>query len=102
MLSYINFELSTQKQNEYKAQALEMAGQDARTKAQAIASGLDKRLGKLVSVSTSDFSYQPWNIYSARADYSSGDVAEAKLAATNIQPGSQEVNARINVVYKII
>ncbi len=37
-ISYINFELTLAKQNEYKAQALTAATQDARTKAEAIAS----------------------------------------------------------------
>ncbi len=102
MLSYINFELSTKKQNEYKAQALRLAGEDASTKANAIAEGLGMRVGSLVSVSTSDFYYQPWNLYSASADMGSGANAEAaKIATTNIVPGSQEVTANIRVVYKL-
>lgn len=102
MLSYINFELSTEKQNEYKAQALKMAGEDAKTKAEAIAEGLDMKVGGIVSVSTSDFYYQPWNVYTARSSYSgASDVAEAKLATTSIQPGTQEVSANIRVVYKL-
>ncbi len=102
MLSYINFELSTAKQNEYKAVALKMAGEDARMKADAIAEGLGMEVGSLVSVSTTDFYYQPWNTYSAKGgETMSSDVAEAKLAATNIQPGNQEVTANIRVVYKL-
>lgn len=102
MLNYINSELSTQKQNEYKAQALREAGEDARTKAQAIADGLGMRVGSLVSVSTSDFYYQPWNIYSARGGVMmASDVAEAKVATTNIVPGTQDVTAQISVVYKL-
>ncbi len=103
LLSYINFELTPAKQSEYKAQALKLAGEDARTQASAIAEGVEKELGKLVSVSTSDFYYQPWNLYSARAEAGTSDmdVSEAKLAVSNIVPGSQEVTARITVVYKI-
>ncbi|VVB79084.1 Uncharacterised protein [uncultured archaeon] len=103
MLNYINFELSTQKQNEYKAQALKEAGADARIKAQAIAEGLGMKVGSLVSVSTSNFYYQPWNIYSARGgvEMMATDVADAKVATTNIVPGTQEVTANINVVYKL-
>ena len=103
MLNYINFELSTQKQNEYKALALKEAGEDARIKAQAIADGLGMKVGSLVSVSTSNYYYQPWNIYSARGgiEMMASDVAEAKVAATNIVPGSQEVTANINVIYKL-
>jgi len=101
MLGWINFELSTKLQNEYKAQALKEAGQDAKTKAESVAEGLGKRLGSLVSVSTSDFNYQPWNLYTAKTGGMMEDAAEARVAVTNIQPGTQEVSARISTVYKI-
>jgi len=103
LLSYINFELSDDKQNEYKALALKQAGEDARTKALAIADGLGLKVSsKPVSVTTSDYRYTPWNAYS-----SSGGVArdmmvsEAKLAVSNIVPGEQEVYGNIQVTYKI-
>jgi len=102
LLQYINFELSTEKQNEYKAQALTEASQDAKTKAEAIASGLGKRVGRLVSVSTSNYDYRPWNIYTANAGGMAMDVAEAKVATNNIQPGSQEVSGYVSAVYKIV
>lgn len=97
-ISYINFELSLEKQNEYKAQALEQATQDARTKAEAIASGLGKSLGRIVSVSDSSFDYYPWRMYDM---VGSSNAAEAKQAVTSIQPGNQEINAQVSVVYKI-
>jgi len=98
-LNYINFELSTEKQNELKAQALELAAQDARTRAEAVAQGLNKKIGKVVSVSASDFNYYPWNLYSS--DSSRGGIAEAKSVTTNIQPSSQDVSASVSVVYEI-
>lgn len=102
LLSYINFELTPAKQSEYKAEALRLAGEDAKLQATAMAEGVGKNLGRLVSVSTSDFYYQPWNIYSSRSgDMAAYDVAEAKLAVTNIVPGSQDVSARVTVAYKI-
>jgi uncharacterized protein YggE len=97
-ISYINFELSMEKQNQYKAEALEAATLDAKTKAEAIASGLGKSLGRIVSVSTSDFGYSPWNIYYG-AEMAS--AADAKLATTSIQPGQQTVTARVSVLYRI-
>lgn len=103
LLSYINFELSDSKQNEYKAQALKQAGTDARTKAMAIAEGLGMKVGsKPVSVTTSDFRYSPWNVYSNGGMM--GDVAyaqEAKAAVTNIVPGDQTVYGNIQVTYKL-
>jgi uncharacterized protein YggE len=98
LISYINFELSLEKQNEYKAIALKQATEDARVKATAIASGLGKKLGGIYSVSSSDFNYYPWRMYDA---VSAGNVAEAKAATTSIQPGEQDVNAQVTVSYKI-
>jgi uncharacterized protein YggE len=101
LLQWINFELSSVKQNEYKAQALKEAGQDAKTKATAIAEGLDKRLGDIVSISTSDWGYQPWNLYTANAGGMREDAVMAKQATTSIQPGTQEVSGYVSVVYEL-
>lgn len=99
-INYINFELSQEKQSEYKAQALKLASQDATRKAEAIASGLDKRLGRLVSVQADEFQYNPWPIYAARGDAFEGAVM-IKEAVTDIKPSDKEVNARVVVMYKI-
>lgn len=99
MIDYINFELSTAKQNEYKAEALKQASQDAKTKAEAMVSGLGKQLGKLVSVSDMSFDYYPWPIY--RAMEMGGSAAEAKEAMTNITPSEKEISAQVSVVYQI-
>jgi uncharacterized protein YggE len=101
LLSYINFELSNDKQNEYKTQALREAGQDAQAKAEAIAEGVDKRLGSLVSISTTNWGYSPWNVYSASYGGMAEDAIMAKTATTNVQPGTQEVTANIDVTYKL-
>lgn len=100
LISYINFELSQAKQNELKAEALRLATQDARTKAESMASGLGKRLGGVISVSDSSFDYYPWPIY--RNDLMVVGASEAKSAVTNIQPGLQEVNAQVSVTYRLI
>lgn len=99
LVSYINFELSQEKQNEYKAEALKAATEDARAKAEGIASGLGQTVGKVVSVSTSDFGYYPWRAYGEVASVSG--VEDAKQAFTNIQPGEQEVSGSVSVVFKI-
>ena len=100
LVSYINFELSLEKQNQYKAQALEQATQDARIKAEGIARGLNKKLGSLVSVSDSSFDYSPWPIYTNSMAVEG--ASEAKAAATSIQPGEETISGRVSVVYKII
>lgn len=101
-ISYINFELSQEKQNEYKVKALRQATEDARIKAESIAEGLEKKLGRIVSVSNSDFRYYPWLLYDTKSVSSGENVAEsAKQATTNIQPGEQDINAQVSVVYKL-
>ena len=100
MISYINFELSTEKENYYKAIAFENAAEDARIKAESIASGLNKEVGSLVSVSAQEFGYRPWPLYASAGAES--DVAQAKAAVTNIQPGEKEVTGQVNAVFKIV
>jgi len=98
-IGYINFELSQELQNEYKAEAIKLATEDATIKAEALAEGSGNRLGKLVSISSSDFGYYPWTVFSG-----SGGVAEAdaaREAATDIVPGNQEVTATVSAVFRI-
>lgn len=99
-ISHINFELSQALQNQYKAEALELASQDAKVKAEAVASGFSKKVGRLVSVQVSDFGYYPWNIYAA-SDSGAESAALAKDATANITPGDQEVTARVTATYKL-
>ncbi len=102
-LSYINFELSPGLQNEYKAQATLLASQDAKGKAENIAIGLGQRLGRIVSVSESNFGYYPWRAYSGVIDKVMEEdmILEAKSVATNIQPGEQDISSSVSVVYKL-
>ena len=100
-VSYINFELTQETQSTLKAQALEAAAKDARTKAQALARGLDKNLGSLVSASDS-FTYSPWLAYEARGDASvSASSEEIQQATTSINPNDRKISASVTAVYKI-
>ncbi len=98
--SHINFEISQELENDYKAQALLLATKDAKSKAEAVAEGLDKDLGKLVSISTNDFYYQPWRAY----DNVLGMEVKAEAiesSMTEIIPNTRQVTARVSVVYKL-
>mgnify|MGYP001561245822 CR=1 FL=1 len=97
-ISYINFELSQELQNKYKSEALKLAAEDAKIKASSIAEGLGKKVGSLVSVSTSDFNYYPWRLYETSGVASAED---AKAATTNINPGEQEISASVTAIFKI-
>ncbi len=101
LVNYINFELSDEKQSEYKVRALTEAGKDAKAKAEATAAGVGKSLGRLVSVQSQEFNYQPWNLYDKAVADSSGGGITAERAAMNIQPQDQEVTASITVQYKL-
>ncbi len=95
LISYINYELSTQKMNEYKAQALADASKDAKAKAESIAAGLGRSLGEVVSVSASDYNYYPYPIYRAEAG------ADLKQVSTNLPSAKLDVTATVSVTYKI-
>jgi len=102
-INYINFELSPALQQTAKTQAIKDASDDARTKAEALAAGFNKKLGRLVSVSLDQFNYRPWNIYTS-SDSSGGGVvgaAEAKSAVASITPSNQDVSASVIAVYKL-
>ena len=101
-ISYINFELTPALQQQAKAQAIENASADAEIKAESLAKGFNKKLGRLVSVSLDQFNYNPWPIY-ASSTSSSGVTgnAEAKRVSTDINPSNQEVSAYVTAIYKL-
>ncbi|MEK6879583.1 MAG: SIMPL domain-containing protein, partial [Nanoarchaeota archaeon] len=101
MINYVNFELSNDKQNEYKALAYKQASQDARIKAESIAEGLEMQIDEVVSVSVSQFNYNPWPVYSNRGGLMMAEASDAKVATTNLQPGEQEISGDVSVVYRI-
>lgn len=98
LIDYINYDLSTAKQNQYKATALSAASEDAKTKAEAIASGLGESLGNLVSVSSSEYNYVPYPIYNMVAGSA---PSVAKQAATNLPTQNIDVTGTVSVVYQI-
>ncbi len=100
-INYVSFELSSDKQNEYKKQAMTQAGEDARVKAEGIAEGVGAKLGSIVSISTSDWVYSPWSIYNNRGGLMMAEASAAKDAATNIQPSEQEVSGHVSIVYAL-
>jgi hypothetical protein len=100
-ISYINFELTQKAQNDYKAQALELAAQDAQVKADAVASGFGKEAGKLVSVSVSEFGYYPWNVYSSRGVTSAQDASSIKEETMSIAPSEEEITASVSATFKL-
>lgn len=97
-ISYINYELTDENQKAQKVEAIKLATEDARTKAEALAVGSGSKLGKLVSVSTSDFGYSPWVAY-----YSEGAIAKDDIARveSQITPSEQEISSTVTAVFRI-
>lgn len=102
LVSYINFEISDDKQNELKAEAMTEASKDAKIKAEAIASGQGKNLGRLVSLQNLEYGgYQPYRYFDAVGMAASSANMEAKTVALDIAPNEQEITANVAVVYKL-
>jgi hypothetical protein len=101
LVSNINFELSSAKQNEYKVQALEEASNDAKTKASAIAVGQGKKLGRLVSIESQEFNYYPYRYFEAASVDVAAEGLMAQKAAVNLAPKDLEITALMQVQYKL-
>ena len=100
-LGYINFELSQELENQYKAEAIKLASEDAKIKAEAMVAGQDRTLGKLVSISDSSFNYYPWRAYDYAADVSVAENALMAKSATSVQPSDRKISAQVSVSYRI-
>ena len=97
-MAYINFELSQELENKYKAESIKVAAEDAKIKADSVAEGLDKKIKDLVSVSVNEFGYYPWKAYD---NFAGATSEEMKSATTNIQPSEQDISSSVTAVFKI-
>jgi uncharacterized protein YggE len=100
-ISYINYELTTESQNRYKAEAMKSAATDASVKASAVAQGFNKKVGKLVSTRVSNYDYSPWVAYSGSGMKMEAADDEVQVATSSIQPTEQEIYASVTAVYKL-
>lgn len=101
-ISHLSFELSRELENTHKAQAMQYAAEDARIKAEAVADGFDKKVGKLVSTSVDNgWGYQPWMMYEATASSPMADAMMAKEATTEIQVGEREITASVSATFTL-
>ncbi|MBI4016459.1 MAG: SIMPL domain-containing protein [Candidatus Aenigmarchaeota archaeon] len=91
----IQFSLSREKQREIKNAALSSAAKTAQEKADALASSLGVRLGRIVSVSESSFDVYPVPRYYAK------EMITMAEAAPPIQPAEVTAQATVNVVFEL-
>jgi len=100
----VQFELSNEKKQDEQANVAELASKDARKKAEAIASGQGKKLGRLVELRTDNFNYRPYPVYMAEAS-SAGSIAfdaeKAQAAVRDIKPEEIGISQTVYVKYKL-
>jgi len=96
-INTINFGLTDKKKKEVNGEAMIIASDAAKEKAEALATNLGVRLGNIASVSESSFDYIPF----VTRQFA---VAEASVAAdvpTEISPQDVTVRATVNVAFEI-
>jgi uncharacterized protein len=97
-INSVQYELSEGKQSAAKKEALEEASRDAKEKAEAIAGGLGVKLGKIISVNSQDYYYNPRVMYAAEE---SGFEKVSAMADTMVIPQDVDTGARVIVVFEI-
>ncbi|MEM4182131.1 MAG: SIMPL domain-containing protein [Candidatus Pacearchaeota archaeon] len=100
IISWINFELSKDLEIKTKAEAIKLASQDARARAEALVSGQGRKIGKLISIEES-FSYYPWRVFDVAASEGLSDDVVISEAKANINPSERKITARVKAVYEV-
>lgn len=95
-INYIEFYLSSAKEDEYKHEVLAMASENAKSKAETMADSLGARLVRIKSASESNWGYSPYR-YSMAND---AGVPAVQESAT-VLPKDVSVSADISLVYEI-
>ncbi len=95
-INSIQFGLSPEKEQEYKQKALADAAKNAKEKAETIATSLGVKLGKVKTVSESNYYYRPY-VYAMEKTAAVDMVQEAAA----VMPGDVAVNGQISIVYYI-
>lgn len=95
-INNIEFSLTSEKEAEYKKKAISEATKSAKEKAEAMALGSGAKLGKVKSITESNFNYYPY-MYNMAKTAGAGAVAES----AQVLPKDVNVNANVMIVYEI-
>lgn len=90
----VSFGLTDEKQREVSKEALKMASAEAENKAESIADSVGVNLGKIITVSESNYYYTPY-------EFSGAAYEKAEAPRTSILPQTLEVSASVGLVYEI-
>lgn len=101
LVNSINFELSKEKRNNLKIQAMEKASKDAKLKAETIVSTLDEELGHVTSIDLNNYNYKP-HVYWDRVGFSAKSEPASNTPPTVILPTDLTVSVNVNVVWDLI
>lgn len=91
----VSFGLTEEKQREVNKEALSEASKNAEDKAEAITESIGVNLGKLVTISESNFNYIPYVMRDAQFEKAAGALAP------DILPQTLEITATVNLIYEI-
>ncbi len=94
----INFGLSEKKQKEVNSAVLLIASDEAKAKAESLVKNLGGTLGKLSSISESNFYYAPYRYPMAEMAMDSGYAK----TSVSISPQDVSVSATVTVAYEIM
>ncbi len=96
----IQYSLSDEEMNELKEEALKKASENARTKAESIAQGLNLEIKGIKTVQDTTWDYRPW-IYAVdyRAKTIGGEGGEIETP-TSVEIGKVTVSASVHVVFE--
>lgn len=92
-ISSILFTLSEDKQKDVSSQVLLKAADEASAKAQSLSSYLGVDLGGIVSISESDYSFQPYRAL--------GLAEDSSAKSLSIQPQNLDVSGTVSLAYAI-
>ncbi len=95
-INNINFGLSEEKEQQHKKEALSKAAANAKEKAETIAESLGVKLGKIKTVTESNYYYAPYRY--AMAEVAGMDAVEE---AAKVLPSDVTVTANIAIVYHV-
>lgn len=94
----IQFGMTKALEQDVNDQVLGRAADNAKSKAEGIAQTLGVRLGKIASISESNYNYQPY-YFNTRSDMAMGAASEASYKSTDISPQEVTVSGTIQMSY---
>jgi len=97
----VRFSLTEEEQNNLKAEALEKATRDARTKAEALAAGMGLKVYRVISISDSSWDFGVHKMAYADIEEAAVATAGGVHADTQILAGDVEVSARVYAEFEL-